>query len=104
MHLEYKSIPTIKGTYINCMVHAILKYSPSIYCFCCDLLFIIGLEKLINGGEGGPIKLQGGGKNIKKLISGGGGIYLAPKSNSLLVLNSLYLTKTAAQFINKLNH
>ena len=52
---------TIKGTYINCTAHAILKYSPSIYCFCCGLWFIIGLEKLINGGGGGPIKLLGGG-------------------------------------------
>ena len=63
----------IKGTYINYTAHAILKYSPSIYCFCCGLWFIIGLEKLINGGGGGgPIKLRGMGKNIEKLISGGG--------------------------------
>ena len=64
---------TIKGTYINCTAHAILKYSLSIYCFCCGLWFIIGLEKLIN--RGGPIKLWRDGKNIKKLISGGGHLF-----------------------------
>ena len=38
--------------------HTSVKCLLSIYCFCFGLWFIIGLEKLINGG-GGPIKLCG---------------------------------------------
>ena len=58
---------------------ACVKWLPSIDLFCFGLLFSIGIEKIING-RALLSSGDGGGKNIEKLISGGGDVYLAPKS------------------------
>ena len=51
---------------------ACVKWLPSIDLFCFCLLFSIGIEKIING-RALLSSGDGGGKNIEKLISGGGG-------------------------------